>query len=308
MNAEDLKNRYWPILDKGFVALVDCMGNDETIERYARVSYGKGTRKSSDTRNLIRYLIRHHHSTPIEAVEFSFHLALPIHVARQLVRHRTFSPINEYSARYSVVPELYYTISEEQFGSQSKSNKQGRGEKLDSSFYQDFTDKTKKLQDEAFDLYHKAIDDGVAREIARMHLPLNTYTYWYCKMDLNNLFKMLRLRLDSHAQWEIRQYAIVIAAIVREIVPLAWEAFEDYILNAQTFTHLDLELLHHQKENPDPGMSWEEYAMGLGMSKREYEEYQNKLFPGELIIPDLDLSQAKPPEYFEEMIGNDISI
>lgn len=309
MRAEELVDKYWPVLDKGFVALKGVMGNDETIEQYARVSYGKGTRKQSDIRNLIRYLIRNHHSTPVEAVEFSFHLSLPIHVARQLVRHRTFSPINEYSARYSVVPELYYEISSEQFCSQSKNNKQGRSDQIDSEYYEEFEKETKELQDRSFALYQKALDNGVAREIARMHLPLNTYTYWYCKMDLNNLFKMLKLRLDSHAQWEIRQYATAMASIVREIVPIAWEAFEDYVLNARTFTRLDLELLDSIKHDgpyySDAHEDTERFniAEHIGMSKREYEEFKEKLNPSRIDVPKLNLADAKPPEYFEELLN-----
>lgn len=305
MEIQDILCKYFPVLDKGFIALIDYMGGDETIEQYARVSYGKGTRKLSETRGLIRYLVSHHHSTPLESTELAFHIALPIHVARQLVRHRTFSPINEYSQRYSIVPELYYQISAEQFKAQSKINKQGRGEQLENILYENFIADTTKLQDEAFDIYKEAIDNGVAREIARMHLPLNTYTYWYCKMDLNNLMKMLVLRLDSHAQWEIRQYAHFMACMFKVVAPLTFEAFVDYRLCAKSFTRLDLQLMDRCRkcsiDLDDSGMI-ESWAKEIGMSDREFGEYLQKLQPSQIPNFDLDLSQVKDPSYFEEQL------
>lgn len=314
--ADEILNLYFPVLDgTGFVAMVDYMGGDEAIERYARVSYGAGTRKTSDTRNLIRYLIRHYHSTPIESTEIAFHLALPIHVARQLVRHRTFSPINEYSGRYSVMPDLYYTLSKENFTVQSTNNKQGRSDEVVDD-YDYFMKEITELRHKSTSLYKDMLEKGVAREVARMDLPLSTYTYWYCKMDLNNLFKMLRLRADGHAQWEIRQYANIMAGIAKRVAPLAFEAWVDYNQCASSFTRLDKEFLTGLLCEYNEGETYSierirqrfeshkesTLLKDTKMSKRELEEFWDKLTPPEIPDFDLDLSIAKDALFFEKLI------
>lgn len=278
--ADEILGIKYKVLDNGYVQLVDYCGGDDMIESFARISYGKGTRKSSDTRNLIRYLISHRHSTPIESTELSFGLALPIHVARQLVRHRTFSPINEYSARYSEVPEVCYENYE--LNIQSKNNKQGRAEdKIDDT--NNFQSQINNIHEQSFILYQDMLKEGVAKELARMHLPLNSYTYWFCKMDLSNLFKFLSLRLDKHAQWEIRQYAKIIACMTKLVAPIAFEAFYDYQFMGTHFSRLEISLLNYEMhmQNPENAVQttvdplWIE-AERLGMSKREFEEYVEK--------------------------------
>lgn len=232
-----------PVLDHGFVYLVDYMGDDRAIEQAARVSYGIGTRKVSETRGLIRYLMRHDHTTPFEMVEYKFHAKMPIFVARQWVRHRTAN-INEYSARYSILDKEFYLPEPSAIAVQSKTNRQGRGRVVDptqAEFVRQliFDDSVRNY--EHYELIHnddgteKPVDpnrDMVARELSRIGLSLNFYTQWYWKIDAHNLFHFLRLRKDEHAQWEIRQYADAMGTIVKDSVPLAWEAFEDYQLEA----------------------------------------------------------------------------
>lgn len=311
--ADEILEKYFPVLDYGFVSLVDYMGGDDSLEKYARVSYGSKTRKVSDTRGLIRYLIRHFHTTPIESTELAFHIGLPIHVARQLVRHRTFSPINEYSGRYSVMPDIFYTPAQENFSPQSKNNKQGRSDtSLDGDKYDYFIKEIQELRNNSSNLYHKMLDDGVAREIARMDLPLSTYTYWYCKMDLGNLFKLLKLRLDPHAQWEIRQYAKVIAGMVKRVAPIAFEAFCDYSFYADPLTKLDKKFLEFlvkefnfdsfdAVKNIYEGSGCVEHKK-IGFSDREIEEFWKKLVIPESLDFDLKIEDSKSPEYFENII------
>jgi len=226
----------FPVLDHGFIRVVDYMGNDAAIEEAARVSYADGTRKVSETRDLLRYLMRHRHTTPFEMCEIKVHVRLPIFVARQWIRHRTGS-FNEESARYSEVREEFYIPRAEDLAKQSTANKQGRGETL-------------SAEDAACVLSSVAYDSGrshlgyqmlmsnydLSRELARLTLPLNTYTEWYWKTDLHNLFHFLGLRAEHHAQWEIRQYANVLHEITRKWCPLATEAWEDYAFNAVTLS------------------------------------------------------------------------
>lgn len=300
--ADEILGLKFPVLNNGWVGLVDYCGGDEMIESFARTSYGKGTRPVSDRRALIRYLVSHYHTTPIECTEISFDIALPIHVARQLVRHRTFSPINEYSARYSIVPEVLYEDYE--LNLQSKNNKQGRNDDIVTEADL-FSDKIKDSHVQAFALYNDMVNAGVAREIARMHLPLNCYTYWFCKMDLNNLFKMLRLRLDSHAQDEIREYAGVIAGIVKRVAPLAFEAFFDYHYCASSFSKFDKELLNvlldmsHSYNSPDATLT--KKGLELGMTKREIDDFFNKIQPSKFKFEDFDLDPSKATKEVENV-------
>jgi thymidylate synthase (FAD) len=236
-----------PVLDHGFVYLVDYMGGDEAIEQAARVSYGSGTRSVSATRGLMRYLWRHRHTTPFEMVELKFHAKMPIFVARQWVRHRTAN-INEYSGRYSILDKEFYVPDPGVLAAQSKGNKQGRQEVLAAGEAEAVRRLLIDDAERAYEHYEYLInDDGsgapvdaerasLARELARMNLSLNFYTQWYWKIDLHNLFHFLRLRMDNHAQYEIRVYADAMAQIVADLVPIAWEAFEDYDAGALTLS------------------------------------------------------------------------
>ncbi|HUF51240.1 MAG TPA: FAD-dependent thymidylate synthase [Longimicrobiales bacterium] len=226
--AEEILGQYFPVLDHGFVALVDYMGGDDSIERAARVSYGYGTRRSSQTRGLIRYLRRHRHTTPSEMVELQFHCAMPMFVARQWIRHRTAN-VNEYSGRYSLIPLLFYTPQAGDFALQSEQNNQGRSTTAaDESLYDETVARWERLRADAMATYSWLVGEDVARELARIELPLSTYTQWYWKIDLHNLLHFLTLRVDPHAQLEIRAYAEVIAGMVKRVAPLSYEAWIDY--------------------------------------------------------------------------------
>jgi thymidylate synthase (FAD) len=218
-----------PVLLHGFVALVDYMGNDAAIVQAARVSYGQGTKSIRDDRGLIRYLMRHRHTTPFEMVEFKFLIRLPIYVARQMIRHRVVS-VNEASARYSIVPDEYEVPVAEEVRHQSTRNRQGRGDPLPSDVVERYRANLDRIAKEAYAAYSEALEQGVARETARLLLPVAYYTQWYWKIDLWNLFHFLSLRLDPHAQEEIRLYAAELATLARAVCPIAYEAFEDFSL------------------------------------------------------------------------------
>jgi thymidylate synthase (FAD) len=231
-----------PVLDCGHVKLIDVMGDDERIEQVARLSYGKGTRSVSDRRHLLRYLMRHRHTSPFEQAVITLDMKMPIFVARQLIRHRTAS-YNELSGRYSEMPEEYYIPDESQVCIQSIENKQGRGETLLDADAAEMVDLIDASADNSFRDYSILLSEGVARETARMVLPLSTYTQWCMTINLHNLLHMLALRLDPHAQWETRQYANIIADIVADWVPLTWTAFCDYRINAVTFSSMEIDAL-----------------------------------------------------------------
>jgi len=220
-----------PVLDHGFVRVIDYMGDDAAIVQAARVSYGAGTKHVQNDEGLIRYLMRHWHSTPFEMCEVKLHVKLPVFVARQWIRHRTAS-VNEYSARYSILDREFYIPAPEHLAAQSTVNNQGRGEVLSGAEAARVLDLLKSDANRAYDHYEAMLSQdgqqGLARELARMNLPANIYTQWYWKVDLHNLFHFLRLRADPHAQYEIRVYADVIAACLNDWVPLAYAAFEDY--------------------------------------------------------------------------------
>lgn len=261
-------------LDKGFVRLIDVMGDDSSIVQAARVSYGKGTKTIREDRALIRYLMRHRHTSPFEMVEFKFHVKLPIFVARQWIRHRTAN-VNEYSGRYSVMPDEFYLPNPEVVCKQSKKNKQGRGsEPIDFTTSEQFISDLEQIQKTLYEKYNKYLEKEIARELARIILPLSTYTEWYWKIDLHNLFHFLKLRLDPTAQYEIRQYAKVISEIVRVCVPLAYEAFEDFILNSITFSLTEQKILKNLLLQKLP--SFDE-MLECGLSKGEIEEFLTKL-------------------------------
>jgi len=238
-------------LDRGFVYLVDYMGGDASIVQAARVSYGLGTKSVSEDRGLIRYLMRHQHSTPFEMVEMKFHVKLPIFVARQFIRHRTAN-VNEYSGRYSIMPDEFYLPPLEQVTYQSKTNRQGGAECIDEPQAQEVLRILTTEQRRVRSGYDRMIELDVRRELARINLGVSQYTEWYWKNDLHNIFHFLKLRLDAHAQYEIRVYAEAMAQIVKAVAPIAWEAFEDYVLDAERFSGLEMQavrrLLSGQRE------------------------------------------------------------
>jgi thymidylate synthase (FAD) len=262
-------------LDKGFVRLIDVMGDDAAIVQAARVSYGSGTKKVLEDRGLIRYLLRHAHTTPFEMVEFKFHVKLPIFVARQWIRHRTAN-VNEYSGRYSEMKDEFYTPNPNDIRPQSVLNKQGRSEEtLPDGMAEQAANAFKAGQDEAYAQYQEFLEQGIAREIARINLPVSNYTEWYWKIDLHNLFHFLRLRIDSHAQYEIRVFAEAIAELVKPFVPHAWEAFEDYVLNAHRMTAPELKVMKHLLESME--FPSDETLAELGLKGREAVEFKDKM-------------------------------
>lgn len=233
------------VLDDGFVRVVDYMGSDESIVQAARVSYGKGTKRLSEDRGLIRYLMRHYHSTPLEMCEIKLHVRVPMDCWRQWIRHRTAN-VNEYSTRYSIAIDSAQKTNKNEWRKQSSINKQGSGEHLDQNIGNILSEKEESLHKQIREVYEERIDNDVAREQARKDLPLSTYTEAYWKIDLHNLFHFLALRMDSHAQYEIRSYATVIGnEIVSKWCPIAWEAFKDYRLNAFNFSQIEVTVLKH---------------------------------------------------------------
>ena len=229
-------------LDKGFVRLVDCMGGDDAIVQAARVSYGKGTSKVSQDRGLIRYLMRHRHTTPFEMVEFKFHCKMPIFVARQWVRHRTAN-INEYSLRYSEARDEFYYPDPKHIEFQSALNMQGRMGEVSDDLKQKVQDYFKEISERSFEIYSELNNAGVARELARAILPVNLYTEWYWKNDLHNLLHFIGLRSDDHAQYEIRVFSDAMAKSVKAAAPFAWEAYQDYVIEGMRFSKIEQSLL-----------------------------------------------------------------
>ena len=229
-------------LDKGFVRLVDSMGGDDAIVQAARVSYGQGTSRVSQDRGLIRYLMRHRHTTPFEMVEFKFHCKMPIFVARQWVRHRTAN-INEYSLRYSEARDEFYTPDPEHIQFQSALNKQGRKGEVPAEMKQKVLDYFNEISERSFAMYTELNEAGIARELARAILPVNLYTEWYWKNDLHNLLHFIGLRSDSHAQYEIRVFSDAMAESVKAVAPFAWEAYQDYVVKGMRFSRIEQSLL-----------------------------------------------------------------
>jgi thymidylate synthase (FAD) len=263
-----------PILDHGFVRVIDYMGDDAAIVQAARVSYGRGTRKTSEDEGLIRYLMRHWHSTPFEMCEIKYHVKLPIFVARQWIRHRTAN-VNEYSARYSILDKEFYIPAPENLAAQSADNRQGRGAVLEGDDAARVLTLLRQDAEQTYAHYEEMLDEdgiGLARELARMNLTLNTYTQWYWKTDLHNLFNFLRLRADAHAQYEIRVYADAMLETAKAWVPLAYAAFRDYRLGAVTFSAKMLDILRRMLAGeavtqPESGLSkreWTEMMAALG--------------------------------------------
>jgi len=255
------------------------MGDDGSIVQAARVSYGKGTKTLREDRGLIRYLLRHKHTTPFEMVEFKFHIKLPIFIARQWIRHRTAN-VNEYSGRYSEMKDEFYLPEIDQIRPQSTMNRQGRSdERMNTEDANFIHNKVNHTQINLYNEYQELLEKGLAREIARINLPLSNYTEWYWKIDLHNLLHFLRLRIDDHAQYEIRVFAQAMAEIVKETVPVAWEAFEDYTLNSQIFTASELKVLGKllKGEIEVDNLSEILQVDNHNMSKREISELTKKV-------------------------------
>jgi thymidylate synthase (FAD) len=272
-----------PLLDHGFVRVIDYMGDDAAILQAARVSYGNGTKSVSQDEGLIRYLMRHWHSTPFEMCEIKLHVKLPVFVARQWIRHRTAN-VNELSARYSILDNEFYIPAEEDLAAQSQINNQGRGTVLAGEEAQLVLDMLRSDAARSYATYEELMREdqeagklGLARELARMNLPTNIYTQWYWKTDLHNLFHFLRLRADSHAQFEIRTYADTICDIVRTWVPFAYRAFEDYRLHAATFSRMEIEALKVYFSSWKPDRESDGWPEPEGMSERETMEFFRKI-------------------------------
>ncbi|HVU03767.1 MAG TPA: FAD-dependent thymidylate synthase [Polyangiaceae bacterium] len=304
--AEQILGKYFPVLDHGFVSLVDYMGTDECVERAARVSYGYGTRKQSQTRGLIRYLRRHAHTTPSEMVELKFHCCMPMFIARQWIRHRTAN-VNEYSGRYSLMPMLFYTPPVEQLQKQSKRNNQGRsGVPVETAMYDGAIARWNKIREESRSAYEWMTGEDIARELARIDLPLSTYTQWYWKIDLHNLLHFLTLRVDRHAQWEIQEYGKVMAGMLKRVAPLSYEAWIDYDVCGAKVSRLEFDALRKLLTVTAEGLSGsagklDRAALGTtGLQPREVEELLEKLSPREVPDFELDLTKALAPEVFAE--------
>ena len=307
--AEEILGLYFPVLDHGFVSLVDYMGTDECIERAARVSYGYGTRKKSLTRGLVRYLRRHKHTTPSEMVELKFHCSMPIFIARQWIRHRTAN-VNEYSGRYSLIPMLFYTPPAEQLQTQSRKNNQGRsGEPLAPERYSEALARFNRIRDASREAYEWMTGEDIARELARIDLPLSTYTQWYWKIDLHNLLHFLTLRVDRHAQWEIQEYGRVMAGMLERVAPLSYEAWIDYDVCGAPFSRLELDALRSLVEAKDRTLEGKgstldrERLLSVGLSAREIDELFDKLAPRPVPNFELDVSRAVSPEVFAERLA-----
>lgn len=299
--------KYISVLDHGFVGLVEHMGDDASIAQSARVSYGAGTKKVNEDRNLIRYLIRHKHTSPLEMVEFRFHVKMPIFVARQWVRHRTAN-INEYSGRYSVMSDEFYTPDLERIQPQSTTNNQGSSGKLsdkEANFSQSIM---RDNSSNCLDSYRLLLNEysvskiesdvhltgeieerqGVSRELSRIVLPVSNYTEMYWKLDLHNLFHFLNLRLDSHAQWEIQVYGEAIYNLIKSIVPISCEAFEDYIRGGTNLSKMEMDFVSDlMNSNSSPKEEFKDLVKCMGsedalmksyrLSSREWNDLKNKL-------------------------------
>ena len=264
----------YPVLDHGFVRVIDYMGDDAAICQAARVSYGKGTKSVQNDEGLIRYLMRHWHSTPFEMCEIKLHVKLPVFVARQWIRHRTAN-VNEYSARYSILDREFYIPAPEHVAAQSVVNNQGRGDILTGEEAARVLEILKADSARAYDNYESMISQdgqqGLARELARMNLPANIYTQWYWKVDLHNLLHFLRLRADAHAQYEIRVYAEEMCKIVADWVPFAYRAFEDYRMGGATLSSGALDCVRRMIKGEEVTQE------NSGMSAGEWREFQTVL-------------------------------
>lgn len=284
---EEILHKPFPVLDHGFVRVVDYMGNDDAVVQAARVSYGRGTKRVSEDRGLINYLLRHWHTTPFEMAEIKLHVKLPIFVARQWIRHRMAS-VNEYSARYSVMDREFYVPEREHLAAQSSFNRQGRGDILEGAEADQVLDLLRHDAERNYDHYaemlnepdfamHRADRAGLARELARMNLTLNFYTQWYWKADLHNFMSFLRLRADPHAQYEIRAYADVMLDIMARWVPITHEAFLEHRMGAATLSATAVAAVRRMIAGEPVDQA------GSGLSRREWDELATILKPADLL-------------------------
>lgn len=275
---EEVLYKAFPVLDHGFVRVIDYMGDDSAVVQAARVSYGKGTKKISEDQGLINYLMRHRHSTPFEMCEIKFHIKLPMFVARQWIRHRTAN-VNEYSARYSILDKEFYIPAPEHLAAQSSNNRQGRGEVLTGDYAQKILQLLKDDATRSYDHYEYMLnlDDqdpersGLARELARMNLPVNFYTQWYWKIDLHNLMHFLSLRADAHAQYEIRVYADIMLDILKLWLPLTHQAFTDYRMGGTSLSAKAMQVIKAKLKGQEVDQA------SSGMSPREWRELMEVL-------------------------------
>jgi thymidylate synthase (FAD) len=289
---DEVLGKPYKVLDDGFIRVVDYMGSDESIVQAARVSYGTGTKKVSEDRGLIRYLMRHDHTTPFEMCEIKFHVRVPMDCWRQWIRHRTAN-VNEYSTRYSIAIDSFQKTSPSQWRLQSEINKQGSGNFVGSDLGQELSKQESDLHKNIKNVYDQRISTGIAREQARKDLPLSTYTEAYWKIDLHNLLHFLKLRMDSHAQAEIRSYAYVIGNdIVSKWCPLTWEAFADYKFNAETFSAQELSIVQYIQTTNDSNLIKAKLADAGFYSKGDYSrptremiEFEFKLRKHNFSIP-----------------------
>jgi len=271
--AEAILDREFPVLDKGFIRLVDYLGGDERVVQSARVSYGKGTKSYREDAGLIDYLLRHSHTSPFEQVVLTFHVKLPIFVARQWVRHRT-ARLNEVSGRYSVMKDDFYVPEAENVAFQSTDNKQGRSEEaLDHELAEKVRSVLAEGQKAAYGAYTSLVEEGIARELARINLPLSLYTEWYWQIDLHNLFHFLKLRLDAHAQKEIRLYAEVLFEITKTVAPRCCSSFERHMLGGVRFSSEEMAELRQRLDAKS------DYA-AKGLEGKEKERFEEKLKTG----------------------------
>ena len=309
--AEEILGLYFPVLDHGFVSLVDYLGTDECIERAARVSYGYGTRKESLTRGLLRYLRRHKHTTPSEMVELKFHCCMPMFIARQWIRHRTAN-VNEYSGRYSLMPMLFYTPDAAQLQTQSRRNNQGRsGQAVPHDVHAEALRRWESIRRESTEAYGWLTANEVARELARIDLPLSTYTQWYWKIDLHNLLHFLTLRVDAHAQWEIQEYGRVMAGMLQRVAPLSYEAWIDYDVRGTHLSGGELDALRALVSVDGEGLAATGKRLDRaalekhGLARREIDELYAKLAPAPP-IPDfrLDVASARSAEHFADRFAH----
>ena len=279
---EEMLYTAFPVLDHGFIRVIDYMGTDSAIVQAARVSYGKGTRKVNEDAGLINYLMRHRHTTPFEMCEIKFHIKLPIFIARQWIRHRTAN-VNEYSGRYSIMDKEFYIPAPEQLAAQSQSNRQGRGDTLEGAQAQRVLELLREDATRAYDHYEDMLNEnaagkiidasktGLARELARMNLTLNYYTQWYWKIDLQNLMHFLSLRADAHAQYEIRVYAQVMLDMLKAWVPLTYSAFMDYRVGGASISSKGLAIIKRM-------LAGEQVTQEQsGLSKGEWRELMGTL-------------------------------
>jgi thymidylate synthase (FAD) len=293
--AEALLDRAFPVLDHGFVRLVDYLGGDARIVQAARVSYGEGTKTVREDRALIDYLLRNRHTSPFEQVILTFHVKMPIFVARQWIRHRT-ARLNEISGRYSVMRDEFYVPRPFEVRFQSQRNRQGGSEdEVPDELREKVIEALRRDQATTYGRYEDLLEDGIARELARINLPLSLYTEMYWQIDLNNLFHFLRLRMDWHAQYEIRAYGDVMATMVRAVCPLAFEAFEEHVLGARTFSASELQVLRQAIDQA----ALAEALDASALRKTRRREFLDKLAAPTAVSPgasDAAAARASEPE------------